>query len=85
MFDVRFGGGYGGRMSDVASPRIDLAQYGAYAALGRELGITRSTVWEWFRDGGRVPAERVVEVERLTGIPRERLRPDLYERPGDAA
>ena len=26
----------------------------------------------------QVPAERVVEVERATGVPRERLRPDLF-------
>lgn len=26
----------------------------------------------------KVPAELVVEVERITGLPREQLRPDLY-------
>lgn len=26
----------------------------------------------------KVPAEQVVEVERITGLPREELRPDLY-------
>jgi hypothetical protein len=26
----------------------------------------------------RIPAERVIEVERLTLVPRERLRPDLH-------
>lgn len=47
---------------------------GRIAALARELGLSRSAVWQW----SRVPAERVVEVERITGIPREALRPDLY-------
>jgi DNA-binding transcriptional regulator YdaS (Cro superfamily) len=26
----------------------------------------------------RVPAERVLDIARLTGIPKEELRPDLY-------
>jgi hypothetical protein len=26
----------------------------------------------------RVPAGRVIALERLTGVPREKLRPDLY-------
>jgi len=28
---------------------------------------------------GLVPAERVAAVERLTGIPRETLRPDIFK------
>jgi DNA-binding transcriptional regulator YdaS (Cro superfamily) len=44
------------------------------AQLAKELGMTRSAVHQW----ERVPAERVVEVSRITGIPREALRPDLY-------
>jgi len=44
------------------------------ARVARELGVTRSAVAMW----QRVPAERVVEVEEITGIRREDLRPDLY-------
>lgn len=36
--------------------------------------LTRAAVSAW----ERVPAERVVEVARLLGVPRETLRPDLY-------
>lgn len=46
------------------------------AELARHLGVTRGAVAQW----SRVPAERVVEVERITGISREQLRPDLYTR-----
>lgn len=44
------------------------------ARVARGLGLRSSAVAVWVR----VPAERVVEVERITGIPREQLRPDLY-------
>jgi DNA-binding transcriptional regulator YdaS (Cro superfamily) len=44
-------------------------------ALAKALGITRSAIYGW----RVVPAERVVEVERITGISRKRLRPDLYD------
>lgn len=49
--------------------------------LARDLGITTGAVWQW----RRVPAERVIDVSRLTGIPREELRPDLYPRDNEAA
>jgi len=47
---------------------------GGMHALGRKLGITHQAIAQW----RRVPAERVLEVERLTGISRYRLRPDVF-------
>jgi DNA-binding transcriptional regulator YdaS (Cro superfamily) len=44
---------------------------------GAALGVNKSTVLRWEANG--VPAERVVEIERVTGIPRAQLRPDLFE------
>jgi len=44
------------------------------AKIARGLGVSRSAVHQW----ERVPAERVVEIERISGIPREKLRPDLH-------
>jgi hypothetical protein len=38
------------------------------------LGIRPSSVLKWWR----VPSDRIVQVEYVTGIPREKLRPDLY-------
>ena len=43
------------------------------AAVARGLGINKSTVSRW----RVVPPERVLDVERVTGIPRHELRPDL--------
>ena len=47
---------------------------GGQAELARRIGITQPSVSNW----NRVPAERVIAVEAVTGIPRTELRPDLY-------
>ena len=44
--------------------------------LAINLGLRPSSVLKW----RRIPAGRVVEVERATGVDREVLRPDLYVR-----
>lgn len=49
-------------------------QRGAKSQLARDLGLTRAAVCLW----RQVPAKHVLEIERLTGISRSRLRPDLY-------
>ncbi len=51
---------------------------GRYSKIARELGVSRQTVWSWFQEGRRVPAERVVELEQVSGVPRHKLRPDLF-------
>jgi hypothetical protein len=32
----------------------------------------------WFRNGKKIPAERVIAVEHVTGIPREKPRSDIF-------
>jgi DNA-binding transcriptional regulator YdaS (Cro superfamily) len=49
-------------------------QAGGLVVLARHLGLAPSTVSEW----SRVPAERVLEIERVTGVSRHLLRPDIY-------
>ena len=44
--------------------------------LARELGISKQAVCGWQWRG--VPAERVVAVEKITGINRKVLRPDIF-------
>jgi len=58
---------------------LDLAKEaaGGANALGRLLGITGQAVAKW----EKIPAERVPEVGRLTGISRADLRPDLWGAP----
>lgn len=45
--------------------------------VAKALKITHGAVSQW----KRVPAERVLTVEKVTGIPRHLLRPDLYPTP----
>lgn len=47
---------------------------GSAAKLAASLGITDQAVGQW----KRVPAERVLAVEKLSGVPRHELRPDIY-------
>lgn len=44
------------------------------AALARDLGVTRGAVAQWTK----VPAERVLQVSRITGLSISTLRPDLF-------
>ena len=52
------------------------AQPGLRSKIAKGLGITRPAVLKWTH----VPAERLVEAERIPGIPREFLRPELYRK-----
>lgn len=48
---------------------------GGVTELARRLGISQPSVSNW----ARVPAERVLTIEALTGVGRAILRPDLYD------
>lgn len=48
---------------------------GGNVGLAKKLGgLTPQAVSQW----RRVPVERVLDVERATGVPRHELRPDIY-------
>lgn len=47
---------------------------GGVSGLARQIGISQPSVSNW----NRIPAERVIVVETITGVPRTILRPDLY-------
>ncbi len=51
---------------------IDAA--GTGQRLAGRIGVTPQALSQW----RRVPARRVLDVERASGVPRHALRPDLY-------
>jgi DNA-binding transcriptional regulator YdaS (Cro superfamily) len=48
--------------------------------LAARLCIDKGTLSRWETGRFRIPAERVLEIERLTGVARHLLRPDIYPR-----
>ena len=57
---------------------IALAAAGNRHRLAKLLGLTEGAVRHW----ERVPINRVIEVEKATGVKREELRPDFFRQPG---
>ncbi len=52
---------------------------GNQSELARKIGVTPQAVQQWSKSG-KVPAERVLDIEAATGgkVTRHELRPDLY-------
>ena len=50
---------------------------GGIPSLALKLNVTRQALYQW----RRVPADRVLLIEGLTGVSRHELRPDLYPLP----
>lgn len=50
---------------------------GGQSKLARKCGVRPQAVQNWQRRQ-RLPAERVIQVETITGVPRTELRPDIY-------
>jgi DNA-binding transcriptional regulator YdaS (Cro superfamily) len=48
--------------------------FGSKAKTARALGVTRSAISQW----RNIPVNRVIDIEKITGIPRAELRPDIY-------
>lgn len=65
---------------DALSRAIDAL--GGPSAAGRAVGVSPQAIAQW----KRAPAERVLELERLTGVSRHALRPDVFgPEPAEAA
>lgn len=50
---------------------------GGPKTVGRAFDITPEAVYQW----ERCPVPRVLELERISGVPRHELRPDIYPPP----
>lgn len=68
---------------------VDLTQAAKYAVekagggakVARPLNLQRQAVYQW----KRVPAEHVITLEKLSGVPRHEIRPDIYPAPETGA
>jgi DNA-binding transcriptional regulator YdaS (Cro superfamily) len=49
---------------------------GSITNLAKLLGVTTQAISQW----EVIPMQRVLEIEHITGVDRERLRPDLFRR-----
>ncbi len=47
---------------------------GGGVKLAKKIGIYHSAVYRW----KHIPVQRLSDVEKITGIPREELRPDIF-------
>jgi len=60
------------------NPQLEmlLAKVGNASRLATLIGVNKQAIYKW----QRIPADRLIDIEKATGIPREKLRPDLYRR-----
>ena len=54
--------------------RVAIEKFGSVKALAAELGIAPQGISQW----KQIPGRHVRAMERITGIHREQLRPDLF-------
>lgn len=62
-----------------------VSDLGGLTKAATALGLGKPSVVANWRKRGRVPYQRVVEVERLTGISRHDIRPDVFGPAPEAA
>lgn len=61
-------------MTHIDPVELAAEKAGGIVKLSLALGLSRGAASQWTR----IPVEHVLKVERLTGIPRQILRPDIY-------
>ena len=57
-----------------------IAAAGGMKAMAENLGVRYQAIQQWLARG-RPPAERCLAIEKLTGVSRYDLRPDVYGSP----
>lgn len=53
---------------------------GSQAALASAIGVSQQAISFWVKRG-MAPAEKVVAIEKATGVTRQELRPDIFGAP----
>lgn len=62
-------------MSTLTRKAAAVAAMGTAQKLAAALGISSAAVSKW---GDEIPYDRLIQVETVTNVPRELLRPELY-------
>mgnify|MGYP003641527825 FL=1 len=52
---------------------------GGVAYVAKQLGLSRQSIYQWTE----VPADHLVDLERITGVDRSFIRPDLFKEKRD--
>jgi DNA-binding transcriptional regulator YdaS (Cro superfamily) len=60
---------------DSAALDLVLKQVGSRAELARRMGVKPQAITKWRK---QIPVKQVLALEKLTGVSRHRLRPDIY-------
>lgn len=68
----------GGAMSERPTVSEVIDKLGGPTKAAQKLGLSSPSVVMNWRLRDSIPAERVIEVEKLTGISRHALRPDIF-------
>ncbi|RMD51378.1 hypothetical protein D6827_02340 [Candidatus Parcubacteria bacterium] len=55
-----------------------ILRYGTVSALAEVLKVSAAAISSWRYMRAKPSAERAIEIEKLTGMPRELIRPDLF-------
>lgn len=51
---------------------------GSDSQMARDLGVAQPKVWRWINQSKQLPSEFVLAAERIYGVSRHWLRPDIY-------
>lgn len=47
--------------------------------------VKQQQVWNWLHREKRPPVKQSQFIEKVTGIPKEKLRPDIFQKPNESA
>jgi DNA-binding transcriptional regulator YdaS (Cro superfamily) len=57
---------------------LDLMEKTGQAHIAKSLGVSVKTVSAWKRGRNKITDKRAIQIEKVLGIPRAQLRPDLW-------
>lgn len=68
------------RPMNTSSIEQAIEKAGGRGAVAKSLGLTVEAVRQWTLKDRKIPPKRAVELEKISGVHRSELRPDLWEK-----